>query len=95
MAQTTLREYLQKTEDAISAGHIDEAMTRCQRLLTSFPDALEVQRLLGEVYLAQGHLEDAQQTFDWILTSDPENVVVYCDRALMSERMSDIETALD
>ncbi len=55
MAQTTLREYLQKTEDAISAGHIDEAMTRCQRLLTSFPDALEVQRLLGEVYLAQGH----------------------------------------
>lgn len=95
MVQTTLREYLQETEDAISAGHIDEAMTRCQRLLTTFPDALEVQRLLGEVYLAQGHLEQAQQAFDWILTSDPENVVVYCDRALMSERMSDIETALD
>ncbi len=95
MAQTMLREYLQKTEDAISAGHIDEAMSRCQYLLTYFPDALEVQRLLGEVYMAQGHLEDAQQIFDWILTNDPENVIVYCDRALMSERMSDVETALD
>ncbi len=95
MAQKMLREYLQKTEDAISAGHIDEAMSRCQHLLAYFPDALEVQRLLGEVYMAQGHLEDAQQVFDWILTNDPENVIVYCDRALMSERIADIETALD
>ena len=95
MAQTTLREYLQKTEDAISAGSIDEAMARCQNLLIYFPDALETQRLLGEVYLAQGHLAEAQRIFDWILTNDPENVIVYCDRALMSERMSDIETALD
>lgn len=95
MAQTTLREYLQKTEDAISAGSIDEAMARCQNLLIYFPDALETQRLLAEVYLAQGHLAEAQRIFDWILTNDPENVIVYCDRALMSERMSDIETALD
>ncbi|HEX6479547.1 MAG TPA: DUF6584 family protein [Ktedonobacteraceae bacterium] len=95
MAQTTLREYLQKTEDAISAGRIDEAMARCQNLLIYFPDALEAQRLLGEVYMAQGNLAEAQQTFDWILTNDPENVIVYCDRALMSERILDIETALD
>jgi tetratricopeptide (TPR) repeat protein len=95
MAQTTLREYLQKTEDAISADRIDEAMARCQNLLIYFPDALEAQRLLGEVYLAQGRLAEAQQTFDWILTNDPENVIVYCDRALMSERLADIETALD
>ena len=95
MAQTTLREYLQKTEDAISAGRIDEAMARCQNLLNYFPDALEAQRLLGEVYMAQGRLAEAQQAFDWILTNDPENVIVYCDRALMSERLLDIETALD
>ena len=95
MANTTLREYLQKTEDAISSGHIDDAMVNCQRILSSFPDALEAQRLLGEVYLAQGQLEEAQQTFDWILVNDPENVITYCDRALTSERMSDIDTALD
>ena len=50
---------------------------------------------MGEIYLANGQLEEAQQTFDWILVNDPENVVVYCDRALTSERLSDIDTALD
>ncbi len=95
MANTTLREYLQKTEDAISSGQIDDAMVNCQRILSSFPDALEAQRLLGEVYLAQGQLEEAQQIFDWILVNDPENVITYCDRALTSERLSDIDTALD
>ncbi len=95
MTQTTLREYLRTTEDAISSGRIDEAMANCQNVLTSFPEALEAQHLLGEVYLAQGQLEEAQQTFEWILTNDPENVIVYCDRALISERTSDIDTALD
>src|SRR5215472_1290429 len=95
MAHTTLRDYLQDIEDAISSGRIDDAMANCQHILSYFPDALEAQRLLGEVYLAQGKLEEAQQTFDWILTNDPENIIAYCDRALTSERMSDIETALD
>jgi tetratricopeptide (TPR) repeat protein len=95
MAHITLRDYLQNTEDAISSGRIDDAMANCQHILSYFPDALEAQRLLGEVHLAQGKLEEAQQTFDWILTNDPENVIAYCDRALTSERMSDIETALD
>ena len=95
MAQTTLRDYLQSTEDAISSGRIDEAFDHCQIMLTHFPESLEAQRLLGEVYLAQGQLSDARQTFDWVLTNDPENVIAYCDRALISERMADYETALD
>ncbi len=95
MAKTTFFEYLQNTEDAISSGRIDDAMAKCQHILSYFPDALEAQRLLGEIYLANGQLEEAQHTFDWILVNDPENVVVYCDRALTSERLSDIDTALD
>ncbi len=95
MASATLRDYLQYTEDAISAGRIDEAQARCQRILSHFPESLEAQRLLGEVYLAQEQLEEAQQTFDWILVNDPENIVVYCDRALICERLSDYDTALD
>src|SRR5215467_10183046 len=95
MAQTILRDYLQQTEDALSTGRINDALANCQYLLAHFPESLEAQRILGEVYLAQGNLEEAQQTIDWVLTSDPENVVVYCDRALISERNSDIGTALD
>src|SRR5437588_4235093 len=95
MAQTTLRHYLQNTEDALSVGRIDDAIANCHYILSHFPDALEAQRLLGEVYLKQGHLKEAQQSFDWILTNDPENVVVYCDRALISEHAQDYDTALD
>lgn len=95
MAQVTLRDYLQETEDVISNGHVDDALNRCQYVLARFPESLEAQRLLGEVYLAQGHFDEAQQTFDWVLTNDPENIIVYCDRALISERRSDYDTALD
>ncbi|GAC1384281.1 MAG: hypothetical protein NVSMB33_12710 [Ktedonobacteraceae bacterium] len=95
MAQTTLRDYLQITEDAISSGNVSDALANCQRILTHFPEMLEAQRLLGEVYLAQGHLEEAQHTFDWVLTNDPENVIAYCSRALVNERMEEYDTALD
>ena len=95
MAQVTLREYLQEIEDTISAGQVNDAANKCQQVLAQFPESLEVQRLLGEVYLAQGQMEDAQQALDWILTNDPENVIAYCDRALISERLSDFDTALD
>src|SRR5881227_1747302 len=95
MTQTTLRDYLQITEDAISSGRISDALSNCQHILTHFPEILEAQRLLGEVYLAQSQLEEAQQAFDWVLTNDPENVVTYCSRALISEHMSDYDTALD
>ena len=95
MAQVTLREYLQGIEDTLGEGHVDEAVNKCQHVLARFPESLEVQRLLGEVYLARGQMEDAQQALDWILTNDPENVIAYCDRALISERLSDVDTALD
>ena len=95
MAQITLRDYLQETEDAIASKQIDKALANCQSILAYFPDSLEGQRLLGEVYLAQNRLEDAQHAFDWVLSNDPENVIVYCSRALVSERLSDYDTALD
>lgn len=95
MGQTTLRDYLQATEDALSAGRIDDALDHCRLILVQYPHSLEGQRLLGEVYLAQGQLELAQQAFDRVLTNDPENVVTYCSRALISERMQDYDTALD
>jgi len=95
IAQKTLRDSFQETEDAISSGRVDTALANCQSFLASFPESLEAQRLLGEVYLAQGRLEEALHAFDWVLTNDPENVLAYCNRAMVSERMSDIDTALD
>src|SRR5215472_806585 len=95
MAQITLRDYLQQTEDAISSSRVDDALTHCQFMLSYFPEALEIQRLLGEVYLAQGLMEEAQQILDWVLTNDPENVLAYCNRAHLSELIAEYDVSLD
>ncbi|HEY4383893.1 MAG TPA: tetratricopeptide repeat protein, partial [Ktedonobacteraceae bacterium] len=94
-AQKSLRDYLQETEDAISKGRMDNAESNCQHILAQFPESLEAQRLLGEIYLAKEAMKEAQQAFDWVLTNDPENVIAYCDRALISERQGDYDTSLD
>lgn len=86
---------LQTIENAIKIGNLTDVTQKCLLLLKYFPESLEVQRLLGEIYLQQDKLDEAQHIFEWILTNDPENVIVYCDYGLMSERMSDVETALD
>jgi len=50
--------------------------------------------LLGKVYLAQKQQEKAKQIFDWILISDPENVVAYYSLGYIYENMKDNSTAL-
>jgi tetratricopeptide (TPR) repeat protein len=95
IAQKALRDFLQETEDAMKSDRVDAAFANCQTILASFPESLEAHRLLGEVYLAQGRLEEALHAFDWVLTNDPENVLAYCNRAAVSERMSDFDTTLD
>ena len=55
MASTTLRDYLRHTEDAISAGRLNDAMANCQRVLSHFPESLEAQRLLGPVAAHLAH----------------------------------------
>src|SRR5258708_30668380 len=94
MAETMLCELLEITEDGINFDRVNEAFANCQYILTHFPELLEGRRLLGEIYLKQSRLEEAQQTFDWVLTNDPENVVSYCSLALISEQLQESDTSL-
>src|SRR5437868_1959226 len=75
MVQTTLRDYLQTTEDAISSGRISDALANCQHILTHFPEVLEAQRLLVEVYLAHGQvLPQSIQEWETVLAMSPERL---------------------
>jgi tetratricopeptide (TPR) repeat protein len=73
----TYQDFLQVIKHLISIGHINQALTHCQRLLTHFPGSLESLYLLGKIYLEQGQQERAKKLFDWILVKDPENIMVY------------------
>ncbi len=95
MAETTLRETLRLAEDDIGAGRPADALTRCQHILTHYPQMLEAQRVLGEAYLALNKTREAFKAFDRVLVSDPENTLAYCGRALISQQLGDYEAALD
>ena len=95
MAETTLRDTLRLAEDDIGAGRPADALTRCQHILTHYPEMLEAHRVLGEAYLALNQTKEAFQAFDQVLISDPENTLAYCGRALISHQLGDYESALD
>ena len=95
MAETTLRDMLRLAEDDIGAGRPADALTRCQHILTHYPEMLESHRVLGEAYLALNQTKEAFQAFDQVLVSDPENTLAYCGRALISHQLGDYDSALD
>ncbi|HEU5200739.1 MAG TPA: tetratricopeptide repeat protein [Ktedonobacterales bacterium] len=95
MAETTLRDTLRLAEDDIGAGRPTDALTRCQHILTHYPEMLEAQRVLGEAHLALNQTKEAFQAFDQVLISDPENTLAYCGRALISHQLGDYDSALD
>jgi tetratricopeptide (TPR) repeat protein len=95
MAETTLRDTLRLAEDDIGAGRPADALTRCQHILTHYPEMLEAHRVLGEAYLALNQTKEAFQAFDQVLVSDPENTLAYCGRALISHQLGDYDSALD
>jgi tetratricopeptide (TPR) repeat protein len=94
MAETTLREEIQAAEREIAAGHPEAALERCQQLQGRFPRALVIQRVLGEVYLAQRKAREALAVLERALEGDPEDARACCARALVHQIHGDSSAAL-
>jgi tetratricopeptide (TPR) repeat protein len=94
MADTTLREEIQAAEREIAAGHPEAALERCQQLQSRFPRALVIQRVLGEVYLAQRKAREALAVLERALEGDPEDARACCARALVHQIHGDSSAAL-
>jgi tetratricopeptide (TPR) repeat protein len=94
MADTTLRDEVQAAEAEIAAGHPEQALARCQKLQDSYPRALIIQRVLGEIYLAQRKPREALAALERVLTGDPEDARACCTRALIHQLHGDANAAL-
>src|SRR5258708_11593540 len=94
MADTTLRDGIQAAEADIATGHPEAALDRCQQLQASFPRALIIQRVLGEVYLAQRKPREALAALERALEGDPEDARACCARALVHQIHGDSSAAL-
>ncbi|HZC76604.1 MAG TPA: DUF6584 family protein, partial [Ktedonobacterales bacterium] len=94
MGQTSLSESLRGVEAEIAAGRPDRALAQCQELVTRYPRALAVQRVLGEVYLALRKSREALGALDRALAGNPEDARACCARAIVNQIQGDTMAAL-
>ena len=94
MEETALRDRVRAAEADIANGRPDRALAHCQALQARYPRALNVQRLLGEVYLAMNRPDDALRAMERVLAADPDDARACCARAIAHQMRGDRSTAL-
>jgi len=94
MERTSLSESLRKVEAEIAAGQPDQALAHAQELQAWYPRALPIQRVLGEIYLAQRKPREALGALDRVLAGDPEDARACCARAIVHQMHGDTMAAL-
>ena len=77
MTNVSLREYNREIEGRIESGRIDEALSRCQHSLKTFPMYIETYRLLGKALLEVRRYSDAADIFQRILMTVPDDFVAH------------------
>ncbi|HEX8981837.1 MAG TPA: tetratricopeptide repeat protein [Ktedonobacterales bacterium] len=92
--QTSLSERLRTIEAEIAVGQTDSALAHCQEVFAYYPRALAVQRVLGEIYLAQRKPREALGALDRALAGDPEDARACCARAIIHQMHGDQMAAL-
>ncbi|NTU64286.1 MAG: hypothetical protein HGB05_13015, partial [Chloroflexi bacterium] len=63
MAEAAFRDYLNEIDDLIEHGSLDHAMQHCRHILTQYPKAVEIYRMLGKALLEQEDDRAAQDVF--------------------------------
>lgn len=94
MVETTLRDEVRAADAEIAAGRPEAALARCEQLQDRYPRALVIQRVLGEVYLAQRKPREALAALERALAGDPEDARACCARALIHQMHGDAAAAL-
>ncbi len=85
MGQATLSESLRAVEAEIAAGQPERALESCQQIAARYPQALAVQRVLGEIYLALRKPREALGALDRVLGGNPEDARACCARAIVHQ----------
>jgi tetratricopeptide (TPR) repeat protein len=85
---------LQQAEQAIQGGDHRAAIQTCSQLVARFPDYAAAYRVLGEAYLGQGRVSEAEQAFAQVLTRDPRQPLAYHGLGLIAERQEVLDHAL-
>jgi cytochrome c-type biogenesis protein CcmH/NrfG len=85
---------LQQAEHAIEGGDYQSAIQTCKQLVKQFPDYASAYGVLGEAYLEQGQMADAEQAFAQALSRNPRQARAYHGLGLIAERQEVLDNAL-
>lgn len=92
MADSTLQRQHREAVQLTYAHELEQAVSKCRRILAHFPRHIGTYRVLGQIYLALGHYDRAADLFRRVLGADPEDVLayaglgtVYCEKGLLEQ----------
>ena len=91
MASMSLQAAYDQARQWLESNDLDQAVGLAQHILDHYPDNLEAYRILGEAHLANRQLDRAQESFERVLRSDPENIPAHVGLGITSERQGQID----
>lgn len=94
MASISLRAYHRQIEEWIDQGLYDQAITHCRHILSIYPKCLETYRLLGKAFLESQKFGDANDIFQRILSSLPDDFISHVGMSIIREDESNLNEAI-
>ena len=94
MPALPLSEAIQHAHDAIGGGNYRGAVDTCRRVLDQYPDFGAAYQLLGEAYLEQRDVAEAERAFQEALRRDPQNLAAYLGLGVIAEEHADHQRSL-
>lgn len=94
MASIALRAYHRQIEEWIEQGLYDQAILHCRHILNSYPKCLDTYRLLGKAFLESQKFGDANDIFQRVLSSLPDDFVSHVGMSIIREDESNLNEAI-
>ncbi|MEK7681188.1 MAG: tetratricopeptide repeat protein [Patescibacteria group bacterium] len=89
-----LAQLIQEAEQQFQLGNFDKAEDGFIAAVKVSPKSASAYRGLGDTYLAKNAIEEARQTYSFLLKLDPEDDSVLVKLAELSESQGDLEEAI-
>ncbi len=85
MAAINLRDYLQGLEELIEGGHAEDALAHCRHILKTYSKHVDTYRLMGKAYLELKRHSEANDIFQRVLSSAPDDFVAHIGMSIIRE----------
>lgn len=94
MPRISLRAYEKQIEDLIEGNHLQEAITHCRYILTTFPKCISTYRILGKSFLEGKQYSESANVFKRVLAVFPDDFIAHAGMSIVRENESDLDAAI-